>query len=187
MVGPRRPTVRPVRWAREDPPGGGPLAALAAGLPETTADLVLVVAADLPFVTAAEVTALLDRVREPAGAVDGALFRDPGGRDQPLLAVYRTAALRSGLAALAEEHGGPAGPGLDGLPLRLLTGPLELAGVADPDGAATFDTDTWEALATARARIREHGRVLDEWIAAVKAEPRDRSRRRHRRTPRPRP
>ncbi|MYT07128.1 NTP transferase domain-containing protein, partial [Streptomyces sviceus] len=26
-----RPTARPVTWAREDPPGGGPLAALDAG------------------------------------------------------------------------------------------------------------------------------------------------------------
>ncbi|MEV6939475.1 NTP transferase domain-containing protein, partial [Streptomyces sp. NPDC051132] len=36
VVATPRPTVRPVRWAREEPPGGGPVAALAAGLRQTT-------------------------------------------------------------------------------------------------------------------------------------------------------
>ncbi|BFO13681.1 hypothetical protein SHKM778_00690 [Streptomyces sp. KM77-8] len=35
---------------------------------------------------------------------------------------------------------------------------------------ASFDCDTWDDIATARARIREHGHVLDEWISAVKDE-----------------
>jgi hypothetical protein len=35
---------------------------------------------------------------------------------------------------------------------------------------ASFDCDTWEDLSTARARIREHGHVLDEWITAAKAD-----------------
>lgn len=39
---------------------------------------------------------------------------------------------------------------------------------ADPFTA--YDCDTWEDIATARARIREHGSVLDEWITAVKDE-----------------
>ncbi len=162
VVGPPRPTGRPVVHTREDPPGGGPLAALAAGLRWTTAGTVLVLAADLPFVTPATVAALLDGVRD---AADGVVLVDAGGRDQPLLAVYRAEALRRGLADLAGEHGE-----LAGLPLRLLTGGLELVRLSDSGGLATFDTDTWEALATARARIREHGRVLDEWIAAVKAD-----------------
>jgi molybdopterin-guanine dinucleotide biosynthesis protein A len=34
VVGEPRPTVRSVVWAREDPPGGGPLAGLAAGMAE---------------------------------------------------------------------------------------------------------------------------------------------------------
>lgn len=162
VVGPRRETVLAVEWVREEPAGGGPLAGLAAGVGRTAAELVVVVAADLPFVTAGTVAALLDGVPPEA---DGALLVDPGGRDQPLLAVYRRQALRRELAVLAAEHGT-----LDGLPLRRLTGRLELARLADRAGEATFDTDTWEALAAARARIREHGRVLDEWIAAVKAD-----------------
>ncbi|WP_188302429.1 molybdenum cofactor guanylyltransferase, partial [Streptomyces sp. CBMA123] len=50
VVGPARPTARAgVRWTREQPPGGGPVAAVAAGLDLVTADLVLLLAADLPF------------------------------------------------------------------------------------------------------------------------------------------
>src|SRR3954451_22611863 len=52
VVGPLRATELPVAWVREEPPGGGPVAALAAGLPLVTAPLVAVLAADLPFLDA---------------------------------------------------------------------------------------------------------------------------------------
>ncbi|MFF8968839.1 NTP transferase domain-containing protein [Streptomyces sp. NPDC014995] len=161
VVAEPRPTVRPVRWAREDPPGAGPLAALGAGLGHTTTDLVVVLSADLPFLAADTVRRLLaalDRSR-----AEGALLTDADGRDQPLVAAYRSAALRRELAALGAEHGG-----LTGLPLRRLTAGLDLTRVPDP--VASFDCDTWDDIATARARIREHGHVLDEWISAVKDE-----------------
>jgi molybdopterin-guanine dinucleotide biosynthesis protein A len=161
VVAEPRPTLRPVRWAREDPPGAGPLAALGAGLRHTTADLVVVLSADLPFLAADTVRRLLAALGS-AGA-EGALLTDADGRDQPLVAAYRTAALRRELAALGEEQGG-----LTGLPLRRLTAGLDLTRVPDP--VASFDCDTWDDIATARARIREHGHVLDEWISAVKDE-----------------
>ncbi|MFD0316184.1 NTP transferase domain-containing protein [Streptomyces flavalbus] len=157
---PRR-TARPVLWTREDPPGGGPLAALEAGLRHSTAEQVLVVSADLPFLGPETVRRLLDALR--SGGAEGAQLTDADGRDQPLVAVYQTVALRRGLAALIEERGG-----LAGLPLRLLTAGLDLTRVPDP--VAAFDCDTWDDIATARARIREHGHVLDEWISAVKDE-----------------
>ncbi|MFF8320429.1 NTP transferase domain-containing protein [Streptomyces bobili] len=161
VVADPRPTARPVRWAREDPPGAGPVAALGAGLRHTTADTVVVLSADLPFLAADTVRRLLAAL-EGQGA-DGALLTDADGRDQPLVAAYRTSALRRELAALGEEHGG-----LAGLPLRRLTAGLDLTRVPDP--VASFDCDTWDDIATARARIREHGHVLDEWISAVKDE-----------------
>lgn len=99
-----------------------------------------------------------------AGDREGAMLTDPGGRDQPLVAAYRTGALRHRLTLLAAEHGA-----LTGLPLRLLTRELDLARIA-VDPLASFDCDTWQDVASARARIREHGYVLDEWITAVKAE-----------------
>ncbi len=160
VAGPR-PTARPVTWAREDPPGGGPLAALDAGLRHVTAEHVVLLSADLPFLDGRTVAALLDTLRP--GAADGVLLTDSDGRDQPLVAAYRTPALRRELAALSAAHGGTAG-----LPLRRLTGALDLHRFSDP--VASFDCDTWDDIATARARIREHGHVLDEWISAVKDE-----------------
>ncbi|GAA1342771.1 NTP transferase domain-containing protein [Streptomyces sanglieri] len=162
VVGGRRSTVRPVIWTHEEPRGGGPLAALDAGIRRTTEERVLVLSADLPFLGAETVATLLAAAGE--GQRDGALCTDQEGRDQPLVAVYRAEPLRRELALLATEHGG-----LSGLPLRLLTHELDLARVA-ADPLASFDCDTWEDIASARARIREHGAVLDEWITAVKNE-----------------
>lgn len=161
VVADPRPTARPVHWAREEPPGGGPLAALAAGLRHTTAERVVVLSADLPFLEPATVRRLLAAL-STSGA-DGALLTDADGRDQPLVAAYRTHALRHELAALTREGGT-----LTGLPLRRLTAALDLTRISDH--VASFDCDTWDDIATARARIREHGHVLDEWISAVKDE-----------------
>jgi molybdopterin-guanine dinucleotide biosynthesis protein A len=168
VVAEPRGTARPVRWAREDPPGGGPLAALDAGLRHTSAEHVVVLSADLPFLDEATVRRLLDALRTgnaPEGPAkpDGVLLTDPDGRDQPLVAAYRADALRRELAALAAAHGE-----VTGLPLRRLTAALDLTRISDP--VASFDCDTWDDIAAARARIREHGNVLDEWISAVKDE-----------------
>ncbi|MEU0136516.1 NTP transferase domain-containing protein [Streptomyces sp. NPDC006296] len=162
VVGGRRPTRRPVTWTREVPEGGGPLAALGAGVRHTEAQSVLVLSADLPFLSAATVRSLL--AAAASGDREGALCTDQGGRDQPLVAVYRAEPLRRELALLATEHGS-----LTGLPLRMLTAELDLARVR-AGALASFDCDTWEDVAAARARIREHGTVLDEWITAVKNE-----------------
>lgn len=59
---PRR-TARPVEWAREEPPGGGPLAALDAGLRHVSAEHVVVLSADLPFLDEATVRRLLGALR----------------------------------------------------------------------------------------------------------------------------
>jgi molybdopterin-guanine dinucleotide biosynthesis protein A len=182
VVAEPRSTARPVEWAREDPPGGGPVAALDAGLRHTTAPCVVVLSADLPFLEEGTVRRLLDTLRPggthgtppaaaegrpahdgPAIRPDGVLLTDPDGRDQPLVAVYRADALRRELAVLAAAHGG-----LGGLPLRRLVASLDLTRISDP--VASFDCDTWDDIAAARARIREHGHVLDEWISAVKDE-----------------
>lgn len=188
VVGPRRPTRRPVVWVREEPPGGGPLAALDAGLRHTTEDIVLVLSADLPFLREETVRAVLAAAADttPADtaaadttpapetapgttadrgpyAVEGALVND--GRDQPLLAAYRAEPLRRELALLRTEYGR-----LGGLPLRLLPAELRLRRITPSDTTAALDCDTWNDVAAARARIREPSTVLDEWLTAVKAE-----------------
>lgn len=138
-VGPERATRRPVTWAVETPPGGGPLAAIAAGLALVTTDLVVVVAGDMPFVgslVAPLAAALADR---PAtGAVAAA---DGAGRTNPLLAAYRTTAL---LRAMPDD---PAGGRARVLLESLATSPLTVA----PEDAV--DVDTPEALAAARRRV----------------------------------
>jgi molybdopterin-guanine dinucleotide biosynthesis protein A len=93
VVGPRQPVPPGVRLVREQPPGGGPVAALRAGLPEVTTDVVALLAGDLPFLTADLVAELRARLTR-----DGVLVVDEGGRDQYLLGVWRTAALRSATA-----------------------------------------------------------------------------------------
>ncbi|MFI6982395.1 DUF6457 domain-containing protein [Embleya sp. NPDC050154] len=171
VAGPRRNTRREVVWVREDPPGGGPVAALAAALPLVRAETVVLLAADLPFVP----TALIDRLvaaLEPAvdrgDGYAGAVAVDADGRDQILLAAYRTAALRAGVAALPEPAGAP---------LRRVVEPLALHRIrADPD--AVFDCDTWADVRGARARSgrmdtapkRRDMTGLEEWTEAVKQE-----------------
>jgi GTP:adenosylcobinamide-phosphate guanylyltransferase len=150
-----------VTWAHEDPPGGGPVAALDAGLRHTTAEHVVVLSADLPFLEEHTVGRLLSTLR--TSGADGVLLTDPEGRDQPLVAAYDALRLREALALLTDRH-----DRLAGLPLRRLVAELNLTRISDP--VASFDCDTWDDIATARARIREHGHVLDEWISAVKDE-----------------
>ncbi|MBV6698801.1 molybdenum cofactor guanylyltransferase [Kitasatospora aureofaciens] len=145
VVGPARPTAAAgVRWTREQPPGGGPVAAVAAGLDLVTAEAVLLLAADLPFLDRRTVDRLASALDLGGPAVEAAVLVDAGGRDQPLAAAYRTAALRTALAGL----GDPAG-----LPLRRLTGGLATLLVADTDNVA-YDCDTWEDLEQARERDR---------------------------------
>ncbi|MEU3564451.1 NTP transferase domain-containing protein [Kitasatospora sp. NPDC006786] len=145
VVGPARPTeLGGVHWTRERPPGGGPVAAVAAGLGLVTADTVLLLAADLPFLDRRTVERLVAALDGAGAAADAAVLVDAGGRDQPLAAAYRTGPLRAALAAL----GDPADQ-----PLRRLVGGLARLRVADTDNVA-YDCDTWEDLEQARERDR---------------------------------
>jgi len=94
VVGPPQPVPPDVVLVREHPPRGGPVAAVRAGLADVVTDVVLVLAGDLPFLTAAVVTGLRERL-----TADGVLVVDDTGRDQYLLGVWRTTALRAALAA----------------------------------------------------------------------------------------
>jgi molybdopterin-guanine dinucleotide biosynthesis protein A len=94
VVGPPQPVPRGVVVVREQPPGGGPVTALRAGLAVVRTDIVAVLAGDLPFLTAE----LVDRLRAELSG-DGVLVVDDGGRDQLLLGVWRTPALRAAVGA----------------------------------------------------------------------------------------
>ena len=126
---------------RERPPGGGPVAALVAGLAEADTAEVIVVAGDLPFLTPAAF-AQLRRARHG----DVAVAVDENGRDQYLLAVWSTAALQTALAAVPE----PAGARLGALYRSVQVDRVELVGDPPP----WFDCDTEADLARARELVR---------------------------------
>jgi len=137
VVGPDE-LADPARYTltREEPPFGGPVAALAAGLAalpdDGRAPWVLVLACDVPRAAEA-VPALLAAARGRADRVRAVLaVRD--GREQWLVGLYERAALADALAALPAVHGASV--------RRLLAGLPALA-VPDDDGA-TADVDTWE-------------------------------------------
>jgi molybdopterin-guanine dinucleotide biosynthesis protein A len=94
VVGPRQPVPPDVRLVREQPAGGGPVAAIRAGLAGAATDVVLVLAGDLPFLTAELVGGLRERLTG-----DGVLVVDDTGRDQYLLGAWRTTALRTAVTA----------------------------------------------------------------------------------------
>ncbi|GHE82838.1 molybdenum cofactor guanylyltransferase [Amycolatopsis deserti] len=126
VVGPERDGVTGVRWAREEPPGGGPVAALAAGLRHVIASRVVLLAGDLAGVTPSTV----ERLTAALGDADGALLTDETGRRQWLIGVWRTASLRSALPA--EPHGAA---------LRRVLGHLTIVEVpAAPGECADVDT-----------------------------------------------
>ena len=62
VVGPRQPVPDDVLLVREEPPGGGPVAALRTGLAEVSTEVVAVLAGDLPFLTAALIGQLRERL-----------------------------------------------------------------------------------------------------------------------------
>ncbi len=145
LVGGAAPPGTPGR-AVADPEGPRcALRGLVAALGAARGERVLVVATDLPLVTAA----LLRGLAAPSGA--DAVVPRPGPKPQPLCAVYRRAAV----LALARE--------------RLAAGPLALQGLLaalrvewvegerlralDPGGSALVNVNTPEDLARAEALL----------------------------------
>ncbi|MBL6277137.1 NTP transferase domain-containing protein [Micromonospora fiedleri] len=162
LVGPG-PAPPGVRLTRESPPGGGPVAATAAGLALLDADVpaVALLAADLPLLTRSAVGELLRHLDTPPAAptseppvepssappaapsseppVDGVCFVDDDGRRQSLCGVWRPAALRAALDRLTVRRGELAGAALRELLADLAVRELTWPG----DGPAPwFDCDT---------------------------------------------
>ena len=81
-------------WCASSRPAAGPSRRCGPASPRSSTDVVAVLAGDLPFLTARA------RRRAPRARLtgDGVLVVDDGGRDQYLLGVWRTAALRAAVA-----------------------------------------------------------------------------------------
>lgn len=150
VVGPgplRSPTGLELSVTREDPPFGGPGAAVAAALPLLRAPWVLLLACDLPG--SARLVPLLLRSWRQAVADDDAwegVVLEAEGRPQWLAGIYRTAPLRRALAdtppaTTTDRDVPPRGPAIG----RVLDR-LRLHRVPDGDGV-TRDVDTPEDLA----------------------------------------
>jgi molybdopterin-guanine dinucleotide biosynthesis protein A len=152
LVGPAGPVPPGVRLTREHPPGGGPVAATAAGLallPPGTAAVALL-AADLPLLTGHAVRVLRDQLADPA--VDGACLVDGEGRRQQLCGVWRVPPLRAALDRLAAARGGT----VDGASVRALLAGLAVrevpwSGTGPPPW---FDCDTDEDIRRAEEWTR---------------------------------
>ena len=147
VVGPGRSHQLPadVVAVCEDPPGGGPVAAIDAGLRHVSEEAVVVLACDMPLVTPALIRHVVDRLRAADRGVDGTLLIDQDGRRQPLAAAYRTASLRLALATLPATHGAA---------VKDLLRQMNLQDVPAPAGA-TLDCDTWDSVAACRDLLEE--------------------------------
>jgi molybdopterin-guanine dinucleotide biosynthesis protein A len=153
LVGPR-PAQLPIGVVvtREQPAGGGPMAAVVAGMAQVTAAtpaprLVLVLAADLPFLTVDAVTALT--VAASPADVDAAVLVDGADRPQWLCACWSVPALVTRLSGL----GGAAG--VTALAMRTVYTGIRLAQVSLPSTALPpwYDCDTPADLARARQLV----------------------------------
>jgi molybdopterin-guanine dinucleotide biosynthesis protein A len=100
VVGPVRDACRPVDWTLEDPPSGGPVAGIAAGLAFGSAPVIVVVSCDLPWLTKADVSRLVDGL----GGHDGHGLRDTHGREQQLAAAYRRTALADAITRIGDPR-----------------------------------------------------------------------------------
>ncbi|GAB3854504.1 hypothetical protein GCM10029963_47620 [Micromonospora andamanensis] len=149
LVGPG-PAIAGVRLTREVPPGGGPVAAVAAGLAllDTEVPAVALLAADLPLLTRSAIGELLDHLHR----LDGVCYVDRSGRRQTLCGVWRPAALRAALDRLSVRRGGD----VSGAPLRELVAGLAVRDVTwRGDGPEPwFDCDTERDLRRAEEWTR---------------------------------
>lgn len=127
------PTSRPVTTVCEDPPHGGPVAGLLAGVDALLRRprLVGVLAVDMPRVS----QTTMRRLRQAAHGQDGAFLVDGEGRRQ-LAGVLEPGALAGVRPDKERQHG---------MALHRLLAPLRLAEVAS-GGDEAVDIDSWTDL-----------------------------------------
>jgi molybdopterin-guanine dinucleotide biosynthesis protein A len=109
---------RPVKYTKEDPLGGGPVAAIEAGLDLINSEFVFIVATDMPF--ASQILPVLTAHLPDTDGVTIPL--DSSGMRQPLCAIYR----KDALAVALRELGGTQGQSLRNLVQRMSVKELQL-------------------------------------------------------------
>ena len=147
VVGPGQGVPEGVCVVLERVPGGGPVAGLATAVEALTVaagasrpDAVVVLAADLPFVTSAHVDRLLGALE----SADLAVTVDRDGRTNWLCAAWRLPALQARLDEVGDAYGRSMRELASGICTQSVDDPAELA----------LDVDTPADLARARERDR---------------------------------
>jgi molybdopterin-guanine dinucleotide biosynthesis protein A len=144
VVGPPSSDVEQTMRVREDPPFGGPAAAIIAALAESDSsgdpEWMLVLAADLSRPEAAAARLVADLPLLPADT-DGVCLADETSRPQWLTGVYRTSALRRAARRMPDAG--------RNAPVRALLDDLSIAVFRVPD-EVVHDVDTWQDLEQAR-------------------------------------
>lgn len=152
---------REVLVTREEPAGAGPLAALAAGLAYVSSEVFLLLATDMPF--AGDLGMKLVGILEAESAdIDAVVAVDRDSHAQPLCAAYRTKAARAALTRIGKIDNGS---------MKRLLAELRFQNYEENDAWTLSDVDTIANLQEAQihAREMEGTRMMDEWIAEVKA------------------
>lgn len=151
VVGPPVGISRPdVDFVVEDPPLGGPVAGIDAGLGRVATDLVAVVAVDMPLVGAA----LPELVRSLPIQAEAVIPVTADGRQQFLGGIYRTDALRRVIATIEEVHGAPMWQVIQGLRVHVLEVDAEFAD-------CFIDVDTPDDLERVRLLVGKRGDERD--------------------------
>ena len=145
VVGPPRPTGRVITWCREEPPYGGPPAAVASALPHCRADTVVLLACDAPLLDRATVAQLL----AARAGHDAAWLVDAAGHEQYLAGAYRRTVLGRVVGARS---------------LRAAFAGLDVVQVP----GTVPDLDDWQAVAAGRHEAG--GPMLKEWTQTLARE-----------------
>lgn len=134
---------RNLKFVQENPVGGGPVAAVKAGLDLIGTEFVALIATDIPF--AVQVISHLSNSLD--SAKDGLIPRDGEGVPQMLCALYRTSALGNALSELGDPNGRS---------MRSLLALLQLTEVELPPNlkSSLLDIDTPAELQRAAATKR---------------------------------
>ncbi|TFD59363.1 hypothetical protein E3T43_04460 [Cryobacterium sp. Hh7] len=159
-------------WALEDPPFGGPVAGIAAGLAaleahgaahvevhceahgatkveanvDEPATWLLVLACDLPWGADAArlLVAAASALEEIGEQTDGVHLTDYTGHAQWLAGIYRAPALRAAVDRLGDR--------VNGASMRNLLSGLKLMGLMD-ESETGVDVDTWQDVESSTARL----------------------------------
>ncbi|MGW6494820.1 NTP transferase domain-containing protein [Nonomuraea angiospora] len=159
VVGPERP-IPAVVFVREDPPRSGPVPALAAGLNGVTAPWVVLLAGDLPFITASHVTSLLNAATTRPPATAGAPSPRPPATPAHPTPAETPPPVPGDVAGAASGDAREPGPE---------EGPVGGVVMVDDGGREQWLAGVWPAARLKRALAAYSGRSLKGLLGPLTA------------------